>query len=338
MLMSTNWVMGMAIHELAGGQLGARTMLSIEPLTTTLRGYPLLLQSGESYQGATIHDRQHPHDLFMELALSYLRPLTSDVAFLVYLAPSGEPALGPPGFPHRLSAMINPLAPIGHHWQDSTHISFGVITAGLYTHRLKLDGSWFNGREPDEHRYGLDLRAPDSWSGRVTLDPTDHWSVQASYGFIKSPDQLDPGHQHHRVTGSISFDDTLLESGNAALMLSWGRNITPGAGHSDSILAEGALDLDGHSVVFGRAEYVRKSGHELAVPLVSDEATFDLGQISLGYVYRLGGIPGLVPGLGVSGSLSVLDPDLRDAYGTRTPVGGIVFLSLQPPPLSGHGH
>jgi hypothetical protein len=338
MVMSTNWVMGMAMHDLGGGQLALRTMLSLEPLTTTLRGYPLLLQSGESYHGESLHDRQHPHDLFMEVAAIYQREVSSDLAFLLYLAPSGEPALGPPGFPHRLSAMVNPLAPIGHHWQDSTHISFGVVSAGLYTRRIKLDGSWFNGREPDEHRYGFDVRRPDSWCGRLTVNPTERWTLQASYGFLPAPEAEEPDHSLHRVTASVSFDDRLGNAGNAAVLLAWGRNVTPGHGHGDSVLGEGTIDLDGHHVLFGRAEYVEKTAHDLAVAPGSDDVRFAVGQLGLGYLYRLGPLLGVVPGLGATGAIGLLDADLRPAYGTRTPLGGMIFLALQPPPLGGHHH
>jgi hypothetical protein len=234
--------------------------------------------------------------------------------------------------------MINPMAPIGHHWQDSTHISFGVISAGLYTRRLKLDGSWFNGREPDEHRYGFDLRTPDSWCGRLTFDPSAAWTLQASYGFLESPEQAEPEQALHRFTASVSFDDRIGEEGNLALLAAWGRNVTPGHGHGDSLLAEGSVDLDGHSVVFGRAEYVSKTAHDLDVPPATDDVRFGVGAISLGYVYKLGPVAGVVPGLGVSASLGVLDSALRPAYGTRTPLGGMVFLSLEPPPLPDHAH
>ena len=50
------------------------------------------------------------------------RPLT--LRWQLYAGPAGEPALGPPGFPHRLSAFPNPIAPISHHWLDATHINF----------------------------------------------------------------------------------------------------------------------------------------------------------------------------------------------------------------------
>ena len=161
---SPNWGMLMAGRGLAGGFLQFRGMFSVEPFTVGGRGYPLLLQTGESYRGEPLHDRQHPHDLFMELAALYERPVASNLAVSLYLAPVGEPASGPVAFPHRPSAANDPLAPLGHHWQDATHISFGVLTAAIFSRTVKLEGSLFNGREPDEDRYDFD------YAGR-SLDP-----------------------------------------------------------------------------------------------------------------------------------------------------------------------
>src|SRR5712691_8044932 len=151
-----NWAMAAATRPLGSGQLQLRAMLSAEPWTIGRRGYPLLVQSGESYQGTPLHDRQHPHDLFMELAALYERPVPGNLGLSLYLAPVGEPALGPVAFPHRPSAVDDPLAPISHHWQDGTHITFGVVTAGVFTRSVKVEASWSNGREPDENRTNFD--------------------------------------------------------------------------------------------------------------------------------------------------------------------------------------
>src|ERR1700682_4661276 len=153
---SLNWAMFMATHDLAGGRFQARNMLSLHPLTVTHRGYPLLLQTGETYQGQPLHDRQHPHDFWMELGALYQRAVASNLGLALYAAPSGEPALGPVAFMPRPSAVDNPMAPIGHHWQDATHVSFGVATAGVFTTRWKAEGSVFNGRDPDENRWDFD--------------------------------------------------------------------------------------------------------------------------------------------------------------------------------------
>src|SRR5262249_33652192 len=171
----------------------------------TPRGYPLLLQSGESFHGEPLHDRQHPHDFWMELGAIYERAISKRVAVELYAAPSGEPALGPVAFMHRPSAMDNPAAPLGHHWQDATHIAFGVITAGVFTHRLKLEGSVFNGREPDENRWDFDPIVLDSYSGRATFNPDSNWSFTAGYGFLKNPEALEPAVSLHRLTASALY-------------------------------------------------------------------------------------------------------------------------------------
>jgi hypothetical protein len=166
--LSINWLMGMATHPVGTGDLTFRAMLSAEPATMPKNGYPLLLQTGESFEGEPLHDRQHPHDLFMELAARYRRPIGDTFGLELYAAPVGEPAIGPAAFPHRFTSMGDPLAPLGHHWFDSTHITFGVLTAGVFTNKLKLEGSWFNGREPDEERWDFDFRQPDSVAARLS--------------------------------------------------------------------------------------------------------------------------------------------------------------------------
>ena len=160
-----NWGMLMARRPLGAGRLGLRMMGSLEPWTIPGCGSLNLLATGEMCRGDTIHDRQHPHDLFMELAADYDRPLRGAIRWQIYGGLAGEPALGPPGFPHRLSALVNPVAPVAHHWLDSTHITFGLVTTGVYGARWKAEMSAFNGREPDENRADLDLgnsiRYPD---------------------------------------------------------------------------------------------------------------------------------------------------------------------------------
>ena len=199
---SSNWFMGMAETRVAGGYLKARAMLSLEPLTVGEDGYPLLLQTGETYQGQpsgrpatstrSVHgDRADVH------AADRIRRRHPGVR-----RAGGEPALGPVAFPHRQSAAADPLAPLGHHWLDSSHITFGVVTAGIMTRWAKLEGSWFNGREPDEDRYDFDLDSFDSYSGRLTVNPSPRWSLQVSYGYLDSPEALHPDEAVHRYTTS----------------------------------------------------------------------------------------------------------------------------------------
>jgi len=336
-LTSTNWVMGMAAHPLLGGQVTFRTMLSAEPATAGGElQLPLLLQSGETYGGQPLHDRQHPHDLFMEVAAIYRRPIADLFGIELYGALSGEPALGPTAFMHRASAMNNPFPPIGHHWQDSTHISFGVLTAGVYNRWVKLEGSIFHGREPDENRWDFDFGALDSWSGRLSANPTQQTSFQVSYGYVKSPEAAQPRENLHRVTASGSYSAPMLSDGNVALTALWGRNVE--AGHSsDSALVEANLDLDGKNVPFVRFEYVQKLGHDLVLPGDPD-AKYDVFQGSFGYVHRFTGGP-VVPVIGISVDIGIVPASIEAQYGTRTPVGAFVFIGLQPPKMSlGHEH
>ena len=336
-LTSTNWVMGMAAHPLLGGQLTFRTMLSAEPATAGGElQLPLLLQSGETYGGQPLHDRQHPHDLFMEVAAIYRRPIADLFGIELYGALSGEPALGPTAFMHRASAMNNPFPPIGHHWQDSTHISFGVLTAGVYNRWVKLEGSIFHGREPDENRWDFDFGALDSWSGRLSVNPTQQTSFQVSYGYVNSPEAAQPQENLHRVTASASYSAPMLSDGNVALTALWGRNVE--AGHSsDSALVEANLDLDGKNVPFVRFEYVQKLGHDLVLPGDPD-AKYDVFQGSFGYVHRFTGGP-VVAVIGISVDVGIVPGSIEAQYGTRTPVGAFVFIGLQPPKMSlGHEH
>jgi hypothetical protein len=110
------------------------TMFSLDPITVGSAGYPLLFQTGETYKGKPLIDRQHPHDLVSELSVSYAHALSpkSDVFLYVgYPGYPGEPALGPAAYVHRPSSFFNPDAPLSHHWVDATHITFGVATLGV---------------------------------------------------------------------------------------------------------------------------------------------------------------------------------------------------------------
>jgi len=333
---SVNWVMGMASHALAGGRLTLRGMFSLEPATMGgPKAFPLLLQTGESYGGQPLHDRQHPHDLFMETAAIYQRPLGETFGVELYAAASGEPALGPTAFMHRISGMNDPFPPIGHHWQDATHITFGVLTAGIYTSWVKLEGSLFHGREPDEDRWNFDFGPLDSWSARLSINPTERTSFQVSYGYLHSPEALQPDENLHRVTASGTYVAPMLSDGTLAATALWGRNLEDGHS-SDSALLEATLDLDGRNVPFLRLEYVQKSGHDLVVG-GDPHASYDLFQGQLGYLHRFTGGP-VVPVVGAAVDLGLIPGSLEADYGTRTPVGAFVFVGLQPPRASEHHH
>ncbi len=333
---SPNWAMLMATRPLAGGMLQLRGMFSAEPFTVGARGYPLLLQSGEAYKGEPLHDRQHPHDLFMELAAVYERPVARNLAISFYAAPVGEPALGPVAFPHRPSAAGDPLAPLSHHWQDATHISFGVLTAGVFTRTMKLEASLFNGREPDEHRYNFDYagRSLDSWAGRLTVNPGADWSLSASFGGLKSPEELRPDESQHRFTAAVLHSRPIGNGGNWSSALIYGANKHEGGNWEGSVTAETNLAFDGRNEVFARVNIVRKRAEDLAIG-TNPEQEFDLGGLVLGYVRALAEVGGVNIGAGVRGSLNVIPEGLEPAFGTLTPTGFAVYLRFRPALMSG---
>jgi hypothetical protein len=329
---SLNWGMLMATRSLGGGSLQLRGMFSAEPFTVGAKGYPLLLQSGEAYKGQPLHDRQHPHDLFMELAALYEHRVGNNLALSLYLAPVGEPALGPVAFPHRPSAAADPFAPLAHHWQDATHISFGVLTAGLFTRTVKLEGSWFNGREPDEDRYNFDYsgRSLDSYSGRLTVNPTRNWSLSGWYGFLKSPEELRPTESQHRIGAAVLYSTPFGEAGDWSSALIYGANKHTGGDWESSVTAETNLNLDARNSIFGRLNYARKSGEDLAVVDSVSATEFDVGSLELGYVREVGSLGKLTLGAGIGGNFGLVPADLKPMYGTRTPSGLAVYLRIRP--------
>jgi len=350
---SINWGMLMAMRQLAGGTLHLHGMVSLEPLTIGARGYPLLLQSGETFRGGPLHDRQHPHDLFMELSALYERAISRRIGATMYVAPVGEPAIGPVAYMHRPSALNDPFAPLAHHWTDATHITYGVLTAGLFTKHVKLEGTLFNGREPDEDRYDFDFHPLDSYGTRLSVNPTPHWALSASYGYLKQPEALHPNENQHRVGASILHTVRLGRQGEWASALIYGANkhVAPGRaapGHwEQAILAESNLQLDGSNSIFGRVEYVRKSAEELALGGGFAGQEFDLGTLALGYVREFAGFHGATFGVGARGAVNLVPAALESVYGRRTPMGLAVFVRVRPALFEGahamdpemhHGH
>jgi hypothetical protein len=327
---SINWFMGMADRTIGSGHLGFRGMLSLEPWTIRGCGYPDLLASGEVCEGEAIHDRQHPHDLFMELAATYDRPLVGAMRLQVYGGPVGEPALGPTAFPHRISAMPSPLAPITHHWLDATHITYGVATGGVYGKRWKAEASVFNGREPDENRTNFDFGAMDSYSGRLWFLPSDRWALQVSAGHLT---EAEAGHDGgpridvDRVTGSMTYHRRLREGSIWASTVAWGRNQEPGGDGTNALLAETNVTFDERHTWFGRFELSGKSGHDLAIE--SDDH-FTVAKLQAGYTRYLQAWNGLEPGLGAGISAGIVPDSLKPLYGHRVNVGFGVFVTLRP--------
>jgi hypothetical protein len=333
---SLNWGMVMASRPLAGGRFQARTMLSLDPATVTNRGYPLLLQSGETVDGRPLHDRQHPHDFLMEVAMLYERPVGERLGLSLYAAPSGEPALGPVAFMHRPSAMDNPFAPLGHHWQDATHISFGVVTGGIFTRNWKLEGSIFNGREPNEERWDFDRMKLDSYSARLTVNPGASWSLSGGYGFLASPEVLSPDESVHRLTAAALHGVKLGAEGQWASALVYGANKSSHhANRTQSALVESEVILDRRNTVLMRAEWAEKTAEDLGLDedpaaLFPTDRRFRVWTTSLGYIRELGRSRGATVGLGAMGTVNVVPRPLESVYASRTPVGWTVFLRLRP--------
>jgi hypothetical protein len=331
---SINWVMGMAQRPLAGGPLTLRGMFSIEPLTLGACGYPTLLATGEFCDDEPLHDRQHPHDLFMELAAEYKRQLNPSLAYQLYGAIAGEPALGPVAYPHRPSAASNPFAPISHHWLDSTHISYSVLTGGVFGRRWKAEGSLFNGREPDQNRYDLDFDALDSFSGRIWLLPNDRWALQFSAGHLNDGELAHVGGERidvDRMTASATYQSHTAER-VCGVTIAWGRNSEGGIG-TNAVLAESSVALNSANVVFGRAEVSEKTGENLSISEFAHD-TFVLSKAQVGYERRLAAFSSLVSSIGASVSVSVVPESLAPFYGGRTSAGFAVFVNLRPAEMS----
>ncbi len=326
---SINWVMAALRRSGAQGTLSLRGMFSLEPATIRGCGYPDLLASGEVCEGDGIVDQQHPHDLVMELAGVYDRPIGRGLSLQLYGGVAGEPALGPVAFPHRPSAMVNPLAPISHHWLDASHITFGVVTGGVYGARWKAEGSLFNGREPDETRYNIDLAALDSYSGRLTVLPTDRWALQVSTGHLAEAEEHDAGRGDvDRTTASAIYHRPLAGTGLMAATLAWGRNVEDGDA-THAFVAEGTLTLQDRHSFFARGELVEKTSQDLGLHLDDDE-TFVVGKLQAGYARFFAPLRGWRPGIGASVSLGILPDGLSSTYGGRTPLGFGVFVALRP--------
>ena len=310
------------------GRLMFRTMLSLDPVVEGGAGYPLLFQTGETWRGVPLVDRQHPHDLFGELAVAYSRAVGKDAEAFLYLGYPGEPALGPPAYLHRPSAANDPDAPLGHHWQDSTHIAFGVATAGLRLGGVKLDGSIFTGREPDEERYGFDRARLDSWSGRVSWNPGADWSLQVSHGFLRGPEALAPDIDVRRTTASALHNLALSNGRNLASALIWGWNRGSDCLSTHSFLFESTFDW-GRQAIYARAEVVQKTGHELGLETLAGEA-FWINAWTLGTARDLSPFDALGLGLGGQVTVNAVPAALRPVYG-RVPISLSIYLRVHPP-------
>jgi hypothetical protein len=302
------------------------TMFSLDPVTVGGAGYPLLFQTGESYNGKPLVDRQHPHDLISELSVSYAHAFSPQSDLFLYLAYPGEPALGPAAYVHRPSGFFNPDAPLSHHWVDATHITFGVATLGYRYGNVKLEASSFTGREPGENRYNFDKPRFDSWSGRVSYNPNAALSMQVSHGFIKEPELLHPGEDVNRTTASITYSG----KGNTNLTALWGMNKTREHSGEHGFLVEGS-HVKGRMIYYGRYEWVQKSVEELDLDesKYGHDAVFPVHALTGGLAYEWLQLGQTRVSLG--GQLSVFSADdkLNDLYG-EMPLSAQVYLRIYP--------
>jgi len=322
---SVNWGMLMEQHSLGAGTLLFRQMFSAESLTSPHPGFPELFQTGETYHGEPLVDHQHPHNVFAELAALYTLPLTTKCTWELYGGPSAEPALGPVTYLHRASATELPMAPLSHHLQDSTHTSFGVVTTGLVIDWIKLEASAFNGREPNEQRWSIQLAPLDSWSTRASVAPARNWIAQYSIGRLEHPEVLEPGSQW-RQTASVEYSRS-LRHGNWATSVVWGRvqKLATGA-NLNSYLLESTLNFRQRNYAFSRLELVDKD--EL-FPQVPVHPAYRIGAYTFGATRDL--IQNRAWQLGAGADVTVYSkPGVLDAPYGNEPVSFQIFLRVRP--------
>lgn len=330
-----NWQMVMGSRYWGPGILDLRAMTSLEPWTLPPGGTPQLLQTGETWQNQPLIDKQHPHDLIMELAGRYTWSLADATSLFLYGGLAGEPALGPSAFMHRPSAADNHWAPLSHHLQDSTHIAYGVVTTGARVGPFQLEGSLFNGREPDENRVGFDLGPLDSWSSRLSWFPGPSWALQASTGRLTSPELAAPG-DIHRTTASLMHVHE-ARWGWWSTSFVWGQNLEL---HGEprmlqSYGLESQLD-HGPNHLYGRFELVDKTGLPLAGADHHD--TNRVGALTLGVARDVDWSDALDLAVGADATAYSLDADTRDAYGFN-PLSFRAYLRMRPPTMQhGGGH
>ena len=318
---SESMLMAMASRPLGNGTLGLRAMVSLDPVIGK-RGYPLLFQTGETADGHNaLVDRQHPHDLLMELSASYSYNLGADSSVFVYAGLPGEPALGPPAFMHRASGMDNPEAPLTHHWLDSTHITFGVVTAGYIWRAFKLEASSFNGHEPDQFRWNVETRKLDSASARLSWNPSPDWSLQVSHGRLDSPESLEPDVIVHRTTASAMYQQTIAGMPTQTT-LAWGRNRHEPGTTTNGYLLESSMRVRPDTTVFGRFEAVQNGelfghGHgadETPASALQDRV-YNIKKLSVGVVHDFVQLGPVKFGVGAVASAFAKPAALDTVYG-----------------------
>ncbi|SDG86204.1 TonB-dependent receptor [Chitinophaga filiformis] len=325
-----SWFMLMGQRKVGqNGLFHFSTMLSLDPLIEGGKGYPLLFQTGESYKGQPLIDRQHPHDLFDELSVSYSHAFSKKLDAFIYVAYPGEPALGPVTFMHRPSALDNPNSPISHHWVDATHITFGVVTVGVRFDKFKLEGSSFTGREPNEERYGFDKPKFDSWSGRLSFNPSDNWALQVSHGYLKSPEELHPEENVYKTTASAIYSIDMGNENRINATVLWGMNKQKEHRGENAFMAEGAW-WKNRLAVYTRYEFTEKSGAELVLePVFESHDIFNIHALTLGANYDLIRLFKTRVAAGAQWSIYHAPESLDALYG-KNPMSLEVYLRIYP--------
>jgi hypothetical protein len=327
-LFSANWIMSMAQRDWASSQLTLRAMLSLEPATISGRYYPELFQQGETAFGKPIVDGQHPHNLFMEIAALYDYRLSEQSVLSIYAAPVGDPALGPVAFPHRASASEDPLAPLGHHLEDSTHIADEVLTGGLTWRKFHFEASGFHGREPGENRWTIAVGGLDSWSTRLTVAPTRDWTAQYSIGHLHSPEAQHPQEDVLRQTASIAYHHGWRSDSLDALAL-WGRNHTiDSPTNANGYLFEATAHLHDRHSIWTRIENVDRTTDLLGASAPPEETV--IGRVQAftgGYAHHLYSNHWSTYELGAQATLYNTPTPLRSLYGDH-PAGVAEVLNI----------
>jgi hypothetical protein len=326
-----NWFMEMYNRPTGkNGLFNFTAMFSLDPLTVGKAGYPLLFQSGESYKGEPLVDKQHPHDLFAALSVGYTQRLSKKVDVFGYFGYPGEPAISAPTFMHRVYALNDPDAPLSHHWQDVTHITFGVATIGVRVDKFKLELSDFTGREPDEHRYDFDPMKFDSYAWRLSFNPNKSWALQFSQAYIKSPEDLHPEENIWRYTASALYASPVTMDGKYfTWAFVWGMNDIGKDDREHSVLLEGTQQFPKQSL-YGRYEFVQKSAEELDLTDHGfGDKIFNIYKLTLGTNRRLF-YTGKIEFLGgVQASINFPPGSLQSLYG-NTPVAGEAYIQVRP--------
>jgi hypothetical protein len=323
-LFASGMLMGMARRPLGNGILQFKAMLSPDPLMGS-SGYPLLLASGETANGHDrLIDRQHPHDFFMELSASASQNIGQKGSMFLYAGLPGEPAFGPPAFMHREAIEDSPEAPISHHWLDSTHISFGVVTVGVVLDRVKLELSRFNGREPDQHRWDIETGRLDSTAVRLSWNPNPTLAFQGSWGHFTDPEQLEPGVNQERLSASALYARDVAPGWKFAGTLAWGRKTVEH--HSDdAFVAEASLNHESWTV-FGRGELTQN--RELVAGAENGPA-YRVGKVSLGAVRDFRLAKHLSIGAGGLFAVNFVPRPLAPLYGASNPIGLMGFARIK---------